>query len=411
MAISQLRVAVFTSQAPWGKSESFVLTEIAELRRLVEAVLVIPVRPGSALFHGELARRIGQYTIRLPVINPMILGYVAAATLWSPRRVGQAFAEIIKGATSFRVLMKNLAVFPKAVYVARLIRQFGAHHIHAHWASVPATMALVVSRLTGVSWSFTAYRWDIAEDNLLRAKLLSASFARVASLGGQNEILDITGVRECQTLFTIHTGTEVLEDGGALCLRSDREFSIGCMANLVEKKGHCYLIEACRLLQQRGWRFICHIVGDGPLRESLEALVREYGLHECVRLWGAIPHDEVIRMLRRREIDLVVLPSIHTMNGEREGIPNVLVEALAHRVPTISTTTGEIPELLGDGAGVLVKPADAGALADAIQLVMEDSAYSESLVETGFARVSADFNIRTVAERLVTLMEGFGGIG
>lgn len=411
MPNSSLRLAVFTSQAPWGKSESFVLTEIAELRHRVEAVLVIPVRPGSSLFHGELAHRVGLYTLRLPVVSSVILICATAAFFRSPGRVGRVLAEVIKGSSRLSVLIKNLVVFPKAVYVAGLIRQFRAHHIHAHWVSVPATMALVVSRLTGVPWSFTAYRWDIAEDNLLRTKLLAASFARVASLGGRKEILDIARVAECPTLFTIHTGTEVPEDGAAPYLKSERKFSIGCMANLVEKKGHCYLIEACRLLWERGWRFICHIVGDGPLREGLEALVREYGLHECVRFWGALPHDEVIRMLRHREVDLVVLPSIHTMNGEREGIPNVLVEALAHRVPAISTTTGEIPELLGDGAGVIIKPADARALADAIQRFMEDSDYRATLIDTGFAKVAADFNIRSVAERLVALMEAPGGLG
>jgi len=409
MGVSRLRVAVFTSRAPWGKSESFVLTEIAELRRRVEAVLVVPVRPDRTLFHGEVARQVGRYGIRLPVLSPGILSYAAAAFLRSPRRVGKELGELISGGSSLHVSMKNLAVFPKAVYVARLVRQFGAHHIHAHWATVPATMALVVSRLAGVPWSFTAYRWDIAENNLLRTKLLSAAFARVASLGGRNEMLDIAGMKECPTLFTIHTGTEVpSEDGVAPHVKRDGDFSFGCMANLVEKKGHRYLIEACRLLRQRRRRFICHIVGDGPLRERLEASVRECGLYGCVRFWGALPHDEVIRMLRRRDVDLVVLPSIRTIDDEREGIPNVLVEALAHRVPAISTATGEIPELLGDGAGVIIEPANARALADAIQSIMEDPTYPASLIASGFAKVAAEFDIRTVTERLVALMEASG---
>jgi glycosyltransferase involved in cell wall biosynthesis len=116
-------------------------------------------------------------------------------------------------------------------------------------------------------------------------------------------------------------------------------------------------------------------------------------------------------MLQRREIDVVVHPSIETSSGEHEGIPVALMEALAHGVPAISTESGGIPELLGGGAGVLVTPADSKALADAIQRVMEDSDYRATLIEAGLARVSADFNIRTVAERLVALMEAPGGIG
>lgn len=411
MANSQLRLAVFTSQVPWGQSESFVLTEIAELRQRVEAMIVIPVRPSSTLFHGELARRVGQYAIRLPVISPVILGYATVAFLWSPGRVARVLVEVIKGSSRLSVLMKNLVVFPKAVYAAQLVRRFGAHHIHAHWASVPATMALVVSRLTGVPWSFTAHRWDIAENNLLRTKVRAARFGRVISRHGRDEILGILGERECPTLRVIHMGTSVPERLADSSSEYDEEFRIACIANLVEKKGHRYLIEACSLLRERGCRFVCHIVGDGPLRGSLETLVSEYGLQDSVHFLGPLPHDQVMKLLREREIDLVVLPSIIDSFGELEGIPVALMEALANGVPAISTESGGIPELLEDGAGVLVKPADAKALSDAIQRVMEGSDYRATLIETGFARVSADFNIRTVAERLVALMEAPGGTG
>lgn len=405
MTVSQLRLAVITSRAPWGKGESFVLTEIAELQRHVEAVLVIPVRPGSLLFHGELAGRIGQYAIRLPVISPVILGYAAAAFLRSPRRFQRVLVDIIKDSRSLSVLMKNLAVFPKAVYVARLIQRFGAHHIHAHWVSVPATMALIVSRLTGVPWSFTAHRWDIAEDNLLASKVRTAIFGRVISFHGRDEILKIVEEPACSHLHIIHMGTRVPEQGDACPPECGLEFRIACIANLVEVKGHRYLIEACQILRHRGIQFVCHLIGDGPLRRGLDRLVYQFGLRQSIRFLGAIPHEEVIRMLRERDIDLVVHPSIETSSGEHEGIPVALMEALAHRVPAISTESGAIPELLGDGSGILVKPADAPALADAIQQVMEDSAYRMRLIEAGFAKVSADFNSRTVAKRLATLMK------
>jgi glycosyltransferase involved in cell wall biosynthesis len=381
-----------------------VLAEIAELRRRVEAILVIPAHPESALFHGELARQVSQYAIRLPVVSPMIVGYAVATFLRSPGRVARALVEVIKGSSRLSVLVRNLAVFPKAVYVARLIQQFGAHHIHAHWAAVPATMALVVSRLTGVPWSFTAHRWDIAENNLLKTKVRAARFARVISLDGRNEILDIIGVQTCPTLFTIHMGTALPEDMAIPCVKYARQFSIGCIANLVEKKGHRYLIEACRLLRERGCRFVCHVVGEGPLRGDLETLVREYGLREWVNFLGPLPHAEVMRMLREREIDLVALPSIKTATGEYEGIPVVLMEAMAHRVAVISTATGGIAELLGDGCGILVKPADARELADAIEQLIVDPAYRARLAEAGFARVSADFNLTTIVDRLVSLM-------
>jgi len=123
-----------------------------------------------------------------------------------------------------------------------------------------------------------------------------------------------------------------------------------------------------------------------------------------VRLRGRLRHEEVVGMLREREIDLVVLPSIKTATGEYEGIPVVLMEAMAHRVAVISTATGGIAELLGDGCGILVKPADARELTDAIEQLIVDSAYRARLAEAGFARVSADFNLTTIVDRLVSLM-------
>lgn len=405
IANPHLRIAVFTSQAPWGKSESFVLTEIAELRRHVEEILVIPAKPESVLFHKELASLVGQYAIRLPVLSPMILGYAAAECLRSPRRMGRALWEIITGSTRLSVLVKNLVAFPKAVYAARLVQRFRAHHIHAHWASIPATMALVVSRLTGIPWSFTAHRWDIAENNLLEIKIRAALFSRVISQQGRHEMLKIIGERAWPTLHVIHMGTSVPEQRDGYPLKQDRPFLVACIANLVEVKGHRYLIEACQLLRQRGFRFVCHLIGDGPLRRDLNGMVRQFGLQQSVRFLGALPHDEVIRMLWQREIDLVVLPSIETSSGEHEGIPVALMETLAHRVPAIATESGGIPELLGEGAGILVKPADATALADAVQRVMVDPTYARRLVDAGVARVSKDFNLRKVVEQLVLLMD------
>jgi glycosyltransferase involved in cell wall biosynthesis len=227
----------------------------------------------------------------------------------------------------------------------------------------------------------------------------------VISRHGRDEILGILGVRECPKLLVMHMGTGVPERPADGPPERVKVFRIACIANLVEKKGHRYLIEACRLLRERGCRFVCHIVGDGPLRGELEALARTYGLRDVVHFLGPFPHDRVMKMFREHEIDLMALPSIIDSSGELEGIPVALMEALAYGIPAISTETGGIPELLGDGAGALVKPADAQALTDAIQRIMEDSEYRATLIETGYARVSADFNIQTVADRLVELME------
>lgn len=405
MAHSRLRLAVFTAAAPWGERESFILTEIVEFRRRAQCVVVVPVRPSRSLFHGELAREISRIAIRLPLVSPAIVVAAVAGFLRSPRKVWKVLNEVMTESASWRVLLKNLLIFPKAVCVAGLLRKLEVNHIHAHWASVSATMAFVVARLCGVPWSFTAHRWDISENNLLSTKVRAASFVRAISQRGRGEVLHILGERDWPTLYTVHMGTTIPECAAHTSMGHCETFSIACIANLLEVKGHRYLIKACRLLRERGRRFECHIIGGGPLRKKLDALIDREGVRECVRLRGPMPHDQVMGMFRRGEVDLIVLPSVITTTGDQEGIPVVLMEALAHRIPAISTETGGIPELLGDGAGILIKPADSSALADAIERVIMDPVFRTRLSAAGFRRVSTEFNIETITDRLVSRIE------
>jgi len=133
-------------------------------------------------------------------------------------------------------------------------------------------------------------------------------------------------------------------------------------------------------------------------------MVAKHGLQDRVRLHGPVPHDRVIEMLRRREFDVVVHPSVRTTDGAEEGIPVALMEALAYRIPVIATETGAIPELLDGGAGILVKPACPEELTEAIERVLLDPGYRTSLGEAGFLRVLMGFNIVAVVDELVSLI-------
>ncbi|HEY7474012.1 MAG TPA: glycosyltransferase [Vicinamibacterales bacterium] len=401
---SRLRVVVFTAEVPWGMSESFVLSELVEVARRVEALLVIPVRPVTPLFHGSEARSVAESSVRVPLLSVRVIARAIRIFFGSPARVARVAFELLRASRSWPILLKNLAVLPKALYVTRLVRAFDAGHIHAHWASVPASMAFVVSRLTGIPWSVTAHRFDIAEDNLLRVKVQSARFARVISARGRREVLRIIGEQDQPNLVELHMGTHLPPVPLDVHRHDGRPPVVVCLANLFAIKGHRYLVDACRILRDRGVSFSCQIIGDGPLRSAIERQVRDLKLDAMIRMRGPIPHDEVIAMLRAGECDIAVLPSIRMADGAEEGIPVALMEALAHGVPVVATETGGIPELLGDGAGVLVKPASSIDLADALERLLADPAARARLAETGRRRVARDFDGAVIAERLVTLM-------
>jgi glycosyltransferase involved in cell wall biosynthesis len=401
-----MRLAVFTSQVPWGTSEAFVLTEIEALRERVQRVVVVPVRPAGTAFHGELARRVARDALRLPLFNGRIVIGALAETCHQPWAVLRVVAQVLVHSRSWRIRLKNLAVLPKAVYLAGVLSRLGITHVHAHWASTPATMGLVAARLAGIPWSFSAHRWDIGENNLLTIKVRSATFARAISDRGAREILRILDRPAWPSVVTLHMGTAVGPGLTAKAGPGHPVFTFASIGNLYEVKGHRYLVDACRRLDQRGYAFQCHVIGGGPLARTLRTQVEDAGLAARVVLRGALPHDEVMRILDGGEIDAVVHPSVVTATGEQEGIPVALMEAMARGIPVIGTATGGIPELLGQGAGILVEPEDSEALAEAMASLIRDPIRRQIVGEAGWRRVSAEFDLSVVADRLVALMHG-----
>jgi len=173
-------------------------------------------------------------------------------------------------------------------------------------------------------------------------------------------------------------------------------------ANLLEVKGHKYLIGACLILVNQGIKnFQCIFYGAGALRTELENLVKEKKLTDYIKMLGALPHEKLIGIYKNKKVDIVILPSINTKNGEHEGIPVALMEAMAHSIPVISTNTGGIPELLSDKAGVIVEEKNLKQLAIAIKKIIKNRNFREKIARKGYDRVCTDFNIRKNTKKLI----------
>jgi len=264
-------------------------------------------------------------------------------------------------------------------------------------------MAYVFSKITGIPWSFTLHRWDIGENNMLKEKVRTAKFVRCISEDGKNKLLSIIGREYEEKVKVIHMGVEIPEE--ILQLHKNRDFfTIVTPANLLEVKGHKYLIEACEILVNRGFRnFQCIFYGEGPLREELENIIKDKNLTEFIKLPGAIPHEKLLNMYKNREIDIVILPSIKIDSGEHEGIPVALMEAMAYSIPVISTNTGGILELIGDGSGIMIEEKNSLVLADAIEKLMKDETFREEIGKKGRLKVMREFNLEYIAKHLIML--------
>jgi colanic acid/amylovoran biosynthesis glycosyltransferase len=388
------RVVYVTARLPFGDGEPFIVPEVLELVAQGCDVTLVPVRAGGSVADGG-ARALLPRTLAVGLVSPRVLLAALREALRRPRRTGSALLLLRGG--SLRILAKNLAVFPKGVWLARHARERGADHLHAHWAGTSATLAIVAGHVADISWSFTAHRWDIAEGNLLRTKARSACFARAISAHGAEELQGLVGDPGWApwVLFMgvrLPARTSVPAPEGPL--------RVLCAARFVEKKGHTNLLEAMKLLRDRGVDVRVDLAGHGPLERELRARVSSLGLSDVVEFLGHVAHDHLLGELERGRWDAVTLASIVTPDGQLEGIPVSLIEAMACSVPVVGTDAGGVPELLADGAGLLVPPGDVSALADVLELLARDPAKRASLGELGRARAEESFAIERVAAAL-----------
>ena len=391
-----MRVIYVTARLPHGAGEPFLITEIAALERRGCEVTMIPMRPKGPLVHGDVLR-LRSKAVSLPLLSGVILRATFAETARAPATVARAVLSL-RASRSPRILLKNLAVVPKALWLARQARRLEADHVHAHWASTSGTVAMLAGEVARIPWSLTAHRWDIAEDNLLRLKARRACFVRAISEHGADELRGLVG-DPAWSPWVLHMGVRLPAARGTDSA-FDPPLRVLTGAKLVEKKGHVHLIEAVRILKERGVQVRVDLAGDGPLGPALRSRVADLDLEEEIVFLGGVAHDELLSGMADGRWHAAVLPSVVTASGQLEGIPVSLIEALAHGLPAVGTEAGGTPELLGGGAGLLVAPGDPEAIADALARLVDDRALRAELADRGRKRVEEEFSADRVAAAL-----------
>jgi len=391
-----------TGSLPFGPTEQFLIAEAQELLRRGHELLIVPRSPEGGVVNRD-AQDLQEKALSTWLWSPRVVGTAALMALGHPRRFCKAL-RILRPSPRITVWWKNAIVLPKALWLARQAERWHADHIHAHWASTMATMAWIAGQWTGIPWSFTAHRSDIVGDNLLVGKSRHCAFARYISKSGLEMARQRGTEVGPQRAVVIHMGVAVPPPQSAAGPPRDVPLLL-CPANLLPVKGHRYLLQAMCLLRDRGVACRLQIAGEGGLRSSLETMAARLGLRNTVAFRGYVPHDEILAAYAGGEVDLVVLPSVDLGNDLHEGIPVCLMEAMAHEVPVVSTTTGGIPELLEGGAGLLVPPQDPAALAGAIESLVGDAALRRQVAQAGRQRVIEQFSLESVVPRLISRLE------
>lgn len=399
-----MKILYITAQTPYGDGEQFIPPEIIEMMNKGNEVLVMPLRPNHNLSKGEEIRQVAEHTKYVPLISVKVILSAVPIFFRHPLKYFSLLGNIFVHSGSVLKTLKNLLLISKGLVASDFVIKNNIEHIHAHWASTPSTTAFIASYMSGVPYSFTSHRWDIAENNMLRKKAETAKFIRVIDDPGFEEMIGFIGEDNKKKCHKIHVGVQITD--AEIKPKKKRDyFYIVTPANFVEKKGHKYLIEAIEHLKKMGYSIKCSFYGSGPLEKELNEYITKMKLDDCVKICGKIAHDDLLRLYLNGEVDCVALPSIVTSDGEKEGIPVSLMEAMAYNIPAVSTYTGGIPELLGDDSGVLVNEKNVDELTEGIKKLIDDKNYREKIERNGYKRVHEEFYISSVVDKMLRLMK------
>jgi glycosyltransferase involved in cell wall biosynthesis len=386
-------------------SETFVLYEILALEEEGASVDVFPLlREREAVVHPDAEPLVARAHY-LPFLSLPILSSNLRALGLQPGPYLRTLRDVLMGTVrSANFFVGAIGIFPKVVHAARLMRAAGVAHVHCHFATHPALAGLIVHRLTGIPYSFTAHGSDLHVDRtMLPRKVEEAAFVVAISDYNRNLILDECGRQFADKVVVVHCGVDTQVFAPLVGKQvHDGPLSILCVGTLHEVKGQRYLVEACARLAAEGVDFHCELVGSGPDQRVLEQLIASKSLEGRVVLAGSLTREEVAARVRRA--DVLAAPSVPTAKGKREGIPVVLMEALGAGVPAVASRLSGIPELVVDGdTGLLVPPGDSSALAAALRRLAADPGLRRRLGAAGRRKVLAEFDQRRSARALAAL--------
>ena len=298
----------------------------------------------------------------------------------------------------------------QAAWLGPHLQALGVRHVHAHFAGLAARTAFWLERFFGIGFSFTAHANDI-----FAPKPFEISLGKL--MGTARAIVTVSdfGVRflrekypgDAGKIHRVYNGIDLADFRVAdLAAPTPSIVSIG---RLIEKKGFSDLIEACRLLGERGIKFHCEIIGEGPLELALREQIRAAGLTSSVTLSGPLPQEEVRTRLARSAI--FALPCVTEAGGGKDNLPTVVMEAMAAALPVVSTTIGGVPEMVQDGiTGFLLPEHRPTALADILSRLLSDSALRHSLGKAGRECATRLFALDQNVQTLCALFQQLGAL-
>lgn len=387
-------------------SESFVVRELLALQAAGEQLEIWSLLPADQAGIAAVPAAAPLLPlVRTPPPGPRGLLRMTGELLLLLARRPLSTARAIGWALLWSARERDLRHAAALPYAAHLARHAAAPHLHAHFANTPATTAVLAGMLSGRSVSYTGHArdlWVATSPAFLGAKTRRCSFAVSGTRFAVDRMREACGPAGVPELDVVTSCVDVplLEDGQPAVAREPG--LVVCTARLVEKKGIDVLVRAVAALAAERPELRLEVIGDGPQRTEYEALAAELGARDRITFRGSLPYAEVTVALRRASV--FALPAREARDGDTDGLPVAILEALAYEVPVVATPIAGIPEAVIDGeTGLLVAPDDVAATAEAIRTLIDDPQRSARLGAAGRELVAGRHDAAASAQALMGL--------
>lgn len=393
------KLAYLISQYP-AISHTFILREVLTLRQRGFDIRVAsvnpPDRPPDRLTDAE-RREADQTWYLKPQGARGALGALLTTFIRRPIAVLRGLRQALRlGGTDAKRILFYLAYWVEAIMMGAWMQKEGASHLHVHFATPAAAVGLLAKTMFPIGFSFTVHGPDELYDApgyRLTEKIAGADFVLCISHYARSQMMKLSPVADWGKFEISRLGVDTERFAPRATKPPGDPFELVCVGRLVAAKGQHILLDALAALRAEGRRVHLTLVGQGPDMESLKAQCSRLDLGETVMLTGAVNQDTILDYYLRA--DAFVLPSF------AEGLPVVLMEAMALGVPCITTHITGVPEMIRDGIeGLLVAPSDTEGLTRAIARLMDDPGLGKALVQAGRSRILAEYTLAGSVRRL-----------
>ena len=381
-------------------SHTFILREVRELRRLgfqIEVASINAVdRPGAQLAGEEREEAARTWYVKAQGAGGALSANFRTLVTRPGAYLRAAWFALGLGGRDIRATVRCAFYFVEAAMVGQWMRRRGLRHLHVHFATPASSVGLIVTRMFPFTFSITVHGPDEFYDvpgYQLERKIAAARLLCTIGLYARSQLMKLASAEHWSKIKVTPLGVDPELFTPAPFRANFDTFEVICVGRLVAAKGQRVLIEAVAKLAAQGRRIRLRLVGDGPDRASLEQAVRDLNATASIVFEGAVNQDRIRNLYR--EAHVFALASF------AEGIPVVLMEAMAMEIPCVTTWITGIPELIRDGVdGLLVGPSDETGLAEAIARLMDDTGLRKRVGAAGRSRVIEKYHLRKNVELL-----------